>query len=427
MGQNIDHESVPITGGHEWLNKAVSERLKHHNLRFRPKSFTTSRSNHSINSLFTRCAKWHGQVYSQTHLYCSHFGAIRRKFSFLIKSAGTQLDKKRKFPSYRFFKGIGHQPMTNTIIDPRGDFIELVDLTHSKVLLEPRIMFICGGPVDVETGTNHSIRNMFMNLSGGIGDKADGFVLAENFKDWERGYKSLSDFENDVAYISSLVVIFLESEGALTEFGLFFANQRLRKKLVVVLHDVFHKSESFIKFGLLNPMERNDQESVRVYEIDHRQIETVSKDEVKDILDDVIKQSDEKNKTEKFNTADRGHQIFLIYQLLDLFLSLTKSEISTHMSGLKISHSRADLDSALYILQKFNLIGMEKKSSQYFYYVPTGLRDRIDLHFSIRERRYDTATIKIAVGEFYREAAKSDPTHKRRMKVIQSSPNGGAA
>ena len=96
--------------------------------------------------------------------------------------------------------------MTKSITDPRSKFAELVDLENSKVQLEPRVVFICGGPVDPKVLTNHSIRNMFMNLSGGIESKADGFVLAENFQDWERGYKSLSEFENDIAFISSLVL-----------------------------------------------------------------------------------------------------------------------------------------------------------------------------------------------------------------------------
>lgn len=315
--------------------------------------------------------------------------------------------------------------MTKSTQDPRNEFVKLVDLKNSKVQLEPRILFICGGPVDANQLTNHSIRNMFMNLSGALESVADGFVLAENFKDWERGYKSLSEFENDIAFISSLVVIILESEGALTEFGLFFANLRLREKLVVVLHNEFHKSESFIKFGLLNPMENNDQNSVRVYEIDHRKINDVKEDEVKDILDDVLEHCEEKNKTERFNIADRGHQIFLVFQIVDLFLALTKSEINAHLESLDVTLSKSELDSALYILRKFNLIGMEKKSSQYFYYVPTGLADRIDFSFFKKERRYDSATIKIEVAEYYRSAAELEPGHRRRMKVIQTATNGG--
>ena len=284
------------------------------------------------------------------------------------------------------------------------------------------LVFICGGPVDVKLQSNHSIRNIFMNLTAGYDSKVDGFKLAENFKDWQSGYKNLFEFENDIASLSSLVVIFLESAGALTEFGLFFANEQLRSKLVVVLHEDFHNQESFIKFGLLDAMEFRDESSVKVYEIDHKNIENVSKPEVKDILDDILEHFESKDKTEKFNENDRGHQILLIYQLVDLFLSLTKSEIMTHLKSLGIKCSVGELDSALYILQKFDLIVKQKKSSQYFYSVPKDLSDRIDFHFKTipEQRRYDRFTIKIEVRNFYAVSALKDASHKRRMKVIAS-------
>ena len=313
--------------------------------------------------------------------------------------------------------------MTRAIEDPRDGLIKLIDLKSSRVQLEPHIVFICGGPVDIKKTNNHSIRNMFMNLSGGIGDETSGFILAENFKDWNKGYNSLSDFENDIAYLSSIVVLFLESEGALTEFGLFFANQKLREKLVVVLHEEFHRSESFIKFGLLDPMEKHSQETVRSYEIDHRKIESVSKNEVKDILDDILEYSKEIDKSAKFDATDRGHKIFLIYQIIELFSSLTKSEITRYLEILNIDSKSKEIDSALYILAKFNLVRVTKKSSQYFYYVPVELKDRVILSFEKQKRRFDSITIKIAVNEFYHQASTLEPSHKRRLKVIQHLSN----
>ncbi len=309
--------------------------------------------------------------------------------------------------------------MTKAVADPRDGFVESINLERSRIQLEPHIVFVCGGPVDIRKTNNHSIRNMFMNLSGGVGDKANGFVLAENFEDWNKGYNSLSDFENDIAFLSSLVVVFLESEGALTEFGLFFANKNLRKKLVVVLHEEFHKSKSFIKFGLLDPMEQINQNSVLSYEIDHREIESVSRNEVNDILVDILEHSDEIDKSKKFDNNDRGHQIFLIYQIIELFSALTKSEIVKYAEILKISFRPKEIDSALYILGKFNLIEITKKSSQYFYYVPTKLTNRIVFYFKKLERRFDAASIKIEVNSYYHQASKSEPGHKRRLKVIQ--------
>lgn len=305
--------------------------------------------------------------------------------------------------------------------DPRDRFIELIDIEKSRVRLEPHVVFICGGPVDVKTTSNHSIRNMFMNLSGAVGGITDGFVLAENFKDWEQGYSNLSDFENDIAFLSSMVVIFLESEGALTEFGLFFGNSMIRDKLVVVIHKEFHKSESFIDYGLLRPMETKSQSSVKVFTIDHRDIENVSKDEVKEILDDIIEDCENKDKTSLFDALNRGHQIFLILQIVILFRALTKLEIRKYIEYLPIPISSKEIDSALYILQKFNFISSEKRSSQYFYVAEKNLVSRVTLSFK-RDggRRYDATSIKIAVDEFYLAARESDRTHNRRVKILSS-------
>jgi hypothetical protein len=295
----------------------------------------------------------------------------------------------------------------------------LINLSEARVQLEPHILFLCGGDVDVTKTTNHSIRNMFMNLSASAADKTGGFVLAENFKDWQVGYVSLSDFENDIAYLSSLVVIFLESEGALTEFGLFFANSLLRKKLVIVIHDEFHKSESFIKFGLLGPLEINDQKSVRVYDIDHRKIESVKKQEVQDVLDDLIEHVESKDKTEKFDINNRGHQMFLTYQLIDLFGAVTKPEINQYVDFLGLKISSKNMDSIIYILMKFNMIAVTKKSSQYFYHVASPVFERLDFPWDRSGgRRYDYLSAKIALMEFYQHSQKESRTDKRRLQVI---------
>ena len=254
-----------------------------------------------------------------------------------------------------------------------------------------------------------------MNLSGALGDKSDGFKLAENFKDWERGYKNLSDFENDIAAISTLVVIFLESAGALTEFGLFFANSEIRSKLVAVVHKKYHEEESFIKFGLLNPLESNDQKAVLVFEVDHEDIENVDQKEIEEILLDIVTHCEEKDQTEAFDKEKRGHIIFLVLQIVDLFSALTKQELASYLKTLDIEISSKELTSALYILERFQLVKQVKKSSQYFYYVPNNLSDRAVFHFKNEQRedekprRYDSASISIQVRDYYEQTSKGNP------------------
>ncbi len=227
--------------------------------------------------------------------------------------------------------------MENQLSDPRDQYIKLIDTDKCRAVYEPHLVFVCGGRVDPTAMTNHSIRNMFMNLSAGLKDSGDhDYILAENFKDWKDGYRSLSDFENDIAHISSLVIVFLESEGALTEFGLFYANKLLRKKLIAILHTKYYDSESFIKFGLLNPLEELDERLVRAYEIDHKDIENVKREEVVDISEDISEHCNTTRGSEKFDVSNRGHVIFLIFQITDLFLALTKTEIEKYLETIGI-------------------------------------------------------------------------------------------
>jgi hypothetical protein len=310
-----------------------------------------------------------------------------------------------------------------TIDDPRKRFVRLIDLSGSRVLLAPHITFICGGPVDISATSNHSIRNMFMNLSAGMSDKSEGFTLAENFKDWQSGYSNLADFENDIAALASVIVVILESPGALAELGLFFANPELRKKMVVVVHSGHHSSESFIKFGLLNPLETEREESVLVYEIDNKKIDDITQDEVKEIVEDVFAINEKIEKTSAFTVENHGHIVFLIFQIIYLFTIVTFSEIEDYISELDIKIKSKVLRSILYILRKFNLIEEGKRSSQVFYFVKPNISNRVDISFKRdmanpdTPRRYDTRAVKLEVLAYYEEVKKENRSFSQRITL----------
>lgn len=307
--------------------------------------------------------------------------------------------------------------------DLRDKFVDLIDLKNSRVLLAPHITFVCGGPVDVKVLSNHSIRNMFMNLSARMPDRSEGFTLAENFKDWQSGYSSLSDFENDIASLSSIIVIILESPGALAELGLFFANKKLREKMVVVVHSQHHIAESFIKFGLLSPLENAKNEAVLVYEIDSENIDGVEESEVKEIVEEIWEISEKIDKSSGFDQTNHGHVIFLIFQIIDLFTILTATEVELFLGKLGITLPKKSVGSSLYILQKFKLISGEKRSSQTFYFVTPEISDRVELAFKPdtskpkEPRRYDPRAIKLEVLGFYESQQKTNRSFKRRLNL----------
>lgn len=312
--------------------------------------------------------------------------------------------------------------MTKKITDPRLDLLSQINLDTSRIQLDPQLIFLCGGQTDVTILNNQSVRHMFITESMANPNENTALVIAENYKDWHLVYSNLSEFENDLALLSSQIILFLESEGTLAELGFFYANEKIRKKLIIIIHQEFHASNSFIKLGFLNPLEHQNDDSVKVYDIDHRQIDDVDSDEVKDIISDVFEVSDKLEKTEKFDKSNRGHQIFLIFQIIKICKALTISEINEYMAALDIKLSNSALKSALYTLIIFNLVVKTRKSSTNFYSVTDNNNsDRVDLIYSTTARgRTNNSTVKIAISNYY-DVAKSEQTNKRRLKVINTS------
>jgi len=248
--------------------------------------------------------------------------------------------------------------------DPRPEIISAISAEKSRIVLAPHIAFICGGEVDVEQTNNHSVRNMFMNISASIAGEHINFVLAETYKDWKDAYRSLSDFENDIAHISSKVVVIPETAGSITELGLFFGNKLIRRKMTVVLNELHHNSESFIKYGILAPLEEHYQNSVLAYDLNYEDIENISPGEVTEAVRDVVEACQILDKSEAFELENRGHEIFLIFQIVDLFHALTITEIKEFASSVLGPRTKLQITSALYILEKFDLVYKKEEGKQ---------------------------------------------------------------
>lgn len=307
-------------------------------------------------------------------------------------------------------------------------YTKLIDFEKSRILQSPPIVFLCGGEVDIKKNTNHSIRNMFMNILGKSEFEtfAPSIKLAEEFKNWHVGYNNLSEFENDIASLSSYIVIILESAGSLTEFGLFFANNNLKSKLVVIVRDEHYDADSFIKLGLIQPLKKVNNDSVYVYKLASKNVENITVEEVKEIVDDVHDLVKGVAKTSKFNRVDRGHVLYLIFQLINLFHALKKNEINACLSLLGIVDP--DLDSGLFILQSLGFIRCVRKSNIDFYITQIDSTDRVSFGYTPQttsegKKIYVTDTdIKIEYMTFI--TANKSTLNRRRKNAIASKVVG---
>jgi len=80
--------------------------------------------------------------------------------------------------------------------------------------------------------------------------------LAEEAATWYRStehFANLVDFEEQIAALSTLILLIVESPGSMTELGAFSFVEVLRNKLYVVLEESYQDDHSFIVLG---PIER---------------------------------------------------------------------------------------------------------------------------------------------------------------------------
>src|SRR6267378_1696843 len=122
---------------------------------------------------------------------------------------------------------------------PLEAFGSSIDLDASKVLNFPSLIFLCGGPVEPGNGIQPSLRALFhRRLQQSHPELCDRVLLAEQANKWSKTskhYDHLFDLENDLAYLSAIIMLFVESPGSIAELGAFCNVEPLRKKLVAVL------------------------------------------------------------------------------------------------------------------------------------------------------------------------------------------------
>ncbi|HCG5966408.1 TPA: retron St85 family effector protein [Vibrio parahaemolyticus] len=101
---------------------------------------------------------------------------------------------------------------------------EKYDVRNFKINYPDHRIFVCGGQIDITEPIPLSFRQRLIGkLAATYPHIESEIVLAESFKDYfrEHAYRDLLTFEDDIAQLASVVVIFLESPGSLVELGMF--------------------------------------------------------------------------------------------------------------------------------------------------------------------------------------------------------------
>lgn len=263
--------------------------------------------------------------------------------------------------------------------DPRESLLSLISIENSHVNLHPPKIFLFGG--DMSDQKNKTVRALlYDHLLVKNPRLFSSLVLVEEFKDWlhDSIYPDLLTFESDLAETASLVVISLESPGALAELGSFSVNEKLKNKVVIIICDDHHNQNSYIKLG---PLRQLKDENILSYPYKYNNLENSLKEHLDDITDSLSNILDEVQKTEKFNLANKGHIAFLIYDLILTYKALINKEIKLYLKSLNVDIASQEVSRLLFLLEKLELIKKEEWEIQNIIWL---LRMIIESYFPIK-------------------------------------------
>lgn len=254
-----------------------------------------------------------------------------------------------------------------------------------KISIDKPIIFVCGGQLEYidqyKTESDafpkkfQSLRKFFCDNIVYVNHPKKDLIsynlhLAEDFYNYIQvgKYTNLLDFEHDIAQISSQVLIFLESEGALVELGMFISNEHLKNKLIVVVPQEHRQSESFINYGPLEYLRSINTESILTFDWCNKK-KNYTQDIVQSITEDLISMLP-KNKSVTFNSNNTSHQIFLIYELIKIFYPITIIEL---IEAQKIlldfdNFSKNICENYIYLLKSLDYIDFYDYSSKTYFY-----------------------------------------------------------
>lgn len=260
-----------------------------------------------------------------------------------------------------------------------------MDLDASRVLNSPSLIFLCGGPIEAADGAEPSLRALlYKHLKAHEPKLFRRVLLAEQANKWAKAgkhYDHLLQLEGDLAHLSAVILLLVESAGSIAELGAFSYDPILFEKLIAVLEYKYQAEESFIQDGPVAKLNDAGRGAAPVYrwlgapdEFGRRRLdENGAADAVRQLVALLSKRMADITKEEQFNKIKGGHLILLVCDLIQLGVIVRFTEVNSMLAGLGVDLATKALARYLFLLEKLELI-YERKYGNIIYYIGTSSR-----------------------------------------------------
>jgi hypothetical protein len=270
--------------------------------------------------------------------------------------------------------------------DPCQDLASALSLHGLRRDASPPLVFVCGGRLaSAEGDSGQTSRKLFLDyVRVQKPELSSSIRLAEDVMDQEtaRLFTDLLVMENTVAGLAAVIVVFVESPGAIAELGAFSVLDEVRDKLLLVVDDRHFQSESFIRQGPIQHVESVLKKTSLVFPwivdaADFTVQELASDLEV--VATEIKRRQRDTISENVVNPENDSHRTLLIADIVCLLGCSTEAEIKAFLKTGGVETSKKSIRTALHVLRRLKLVDQVNRGSNRYY---VSNCDRIYLRYS---------------------------------------------
>lgn len=239
------------------------------------------------------------------------------------------------------------------------DLLGFVDLNELRFKWPSAFIFFCGGSSSDIPKDAVSLRHYLLRERK-IEARLDGKVIlaeAANQLYRDSSYTDLITYEEDIAQISRVILLIAESAGSLAELGAFSSSEQIKKKLSVLMQQKYFDAESFVRYGPIERLQKEDESRVAFFPWrvngKGRVIKASVKDHVTEIVRFINKKIADVPETFQFGLAsNKDYRDFaLVLWLTGVAQAITAERLSDYAEKMGHPISRARVMNCFYCMK----------------------------------------------------------------------------
>ncbi|MFS8147961.1 retron St85 family effector protein [Rhizobium sp. BR 249] len=254
-----------------------------------------------------------------------------------------------------------------------------LDFQHIRVKRPRKFVFFCGGVIGNDDNKPKSLRQYLLrtrNIAPRI--KAD-IVLAETanqlYRDTE--FNDLITFEEEIAIISSLVLVIAESAGSLAELGAFATSNQIRQTMAVIMRTEHYGQNSFVRYGPIEKLRRENDKRIGTFPWRSNGHDILVKSSIRDhvrvITDFINSQISIEPDEFLFRSNEQFQSFCIILWILHISRAISITELEDYSSRLGLNITRKDIKNKLYCMKIAGWVDEYTYSNKTYWHAKTDI------------------------------------------------------